>query len=75
MTLQGDASTLLGNTTLLRIFSGADPVFPPERITGVLGVDNIQAIAAIPEPETVALLAVGLALGGTRARRRAHEVR
>jgi hypothetical protein len=73
--LQGDAATLLGNTTFLRIFHGAGPAFPPERIVGVLGIDNIEAVAAIPEPETLALLAAGLALVAARARRRADKLR
>ena len=52
--LQGNATTLLSNTTVLRIFAGAALDFPPAQMTGVLGVDNIQAV---PEPETIALLA------------------
>jgi len=65
--LQGSATTLLSKTTILRIFSGAAADFPPERIAGSLGVDNIQAI---PEPETYALMAAGLALLTWKAGRR-----
>ena len=64
--LQGNASTLLANTTVLRIFSGATADFPPERLAGQLGVDNIQAI---PEPETLALFVAGLGCVVARVRR------
>ena len=73
VTLQGDAAAVLGHTTILRIFSGADPAFPPALTAGVLGVDNIQAVAAVPEPETLALLAAGLMLVAARARRRVNK--
>ena len=65
--LQGSATALLSNTTILRIFSGTAADFPPERIAGTLGVDNIQAI---PEPETYALMAAGLAFLTWKAGRR-----
>jgi hypothetical protein len=65
--LQGDVETLLGNTTVLRIFNGELADFPPERVIGTLGIDNIQAI---PEPATVVLMALGLSLVGWQARRR-----
>jgi len=65
--LQGSAPTLLSKTTVLCIFNGIVPDFPPERISGLLGVDNIQAI---PEPETFILMAGGLLLIAARARRR-----
>lgn len=65
--LQGDAATLLSNTTLLRIFHGVDPAFPGAPIAGLLGVDNIQAI---PEPDTLALLALGAGLVAVATRRR-----
>jgi hypothetical protein len=71
--LQGNATTLLSNTTVLRIFSGADPEFPPARIAGALGVDNIQAIAPVPEPATLALLGSGLGWLALRTRRRARQ--
>lgn len=69
--LMGDAATLLSNTTVLRIFSGADAAFPPEQVAGVLGVDNIQAVSAVPEPGIAALLVAGLGVVGAFARRRA----
>ncbi len=57
--LSGDASTLLGNVTLLRIIhsTAADA----EPIAGVLGVDNIRAEAArLPEPGSLVLMLTGL---------------
>jgi len=68
--LQGSATTLLSHTTVLRIFSGIDAEFPPARISGALGIDNIQAIAAVPEPASVALLGSGLGWLAWRTRRR-----
>jgi hypothetical protein len=68
--LQGDATTLLAHTTVLRIFSGGPADFPPAQVSGTLGVDNIQAV---PEPETLALLALGLGVVAARARRRSSR--
>lgn len=71
--LAGNVNTLLGNTTVLRIIHNpaADVAAP---VAGVLGVDNIQAVAAIPEPGTFAVLLPALAflsgLGTLRRRRR-----
>ena len=64
--LDGDIQTLLGNTTLLRIIHspGPDDAVP---VAGVLGVDNIQAVA-VPEPVTWFLAAA--ALSGFVFRRR-----
>ena len=70
--LQGSATTLLSNATVLRIFNGVVPDFPPERVSGLLGVDNIQAI---PEPETLALMAGGLLFVAARVRRRGFSLR
>lgn len=65
--LQGSAATLLGNTRVLRIYSGGAD-FPPDPVVAVLGVDNIQAV---PEPASVALMLGGLvAVAGVAARRR-----
>lgn len=67
--LQGDADTLLSDTTILRIFHGEAPDFPGEAVAGQLGVDNIQAV---PEPSTVALLLAGLGFVMARASRKAR---
>jgi hypothetical protein len=66
--LQGSATTLLGHTTVMRIFHDVDPVFPPARVAGALGIDNI---AAIPEPSQLALVLAALGLLAVVARRRA----
>jgi hypothetical protein len=64
--LMGDASTLLSNTTLIRLYHGTDAAFPGERIAGLLGVDNIAAVGAVPEPAALTLMLTGLALFGAR---------
>lgn len=59
-TLQGSAPALLGNVTLLRLIHspGADG---PDPVAGLLGIDNITALAtAVPEPISLAVLAPGL---------------
>jgi hypothetical protein len=71
--LQGSATTLLSNTTVLRIFSGAEVAFPPARVAGALGVDDIEAIAAVPEPSSVALFGAGIGWLALRTRRRANR--
>lgn len=57
--LGGDVNVLLANVTALRIFHGIAAGFPPETVTGQLGVDNIEALE-IPEPATISLLAMAL---------------
>jgi hypothetical protein len=64
--LHGDLNTLLSNVTALRIMHGPAVEFPPATVVGLLGVDNITA--AVPEPSTIVLLAVGIA--GLALRRR-----
>lgn len=66
--LTGTAGAALGNVSQLRLFHGTAPLFPGQNIATQLGVDNI---AAVPEPQSWALLGAGLAgVLGLRARRR-----
>ena len=68
--LQGDAPTLLSNTTVLRIFHNTAPDFPGVQVAGLLGVDNVSAV---PEPSSIALMFAGLVLvAGAALRDRAR---
>ena len=71
-TLFGTAAGALGNVEVLRIFHNPAADFPGPgagipAIVAELGVDNIEAVAAVPEPATGALL---LLAGAAVARRR-----
>ena len=62
--LTGDAATLLGQTSLLRIIHSPSPALAVP-VAGVLGVDNIQGNAdldgvPISEPGNLSALAIGL---------------
>jgi hypothetical protein len=65
--LEGSATTVLSNTTLLRIYHSPTLTFPGPAVAGQLGVDNITAV---PEPATLAAVGCGL-LALARRRRRA----
>jgi hypothetical protein len=69
----GDPNQLLGGVTFLRIIHsvGADR---PDPIVGVLGVDNIRAVAApvaVPEPASALMFGMGLLGLGLSRRRKA----
>lgn len=69
--LAGDAATLPSHTTVMRIFYGVAADFPGAPVAGLLGVDNI---AAVPEPNTGAMLPAGLGVLGALARRSRRRV-
>jgi hypothetical protein len=71
----GDVLTALRNTTVIRLYhSEADnfpnPIVPIAPVTAQLGVDNMTAVTAIPEPATLALLATGIGALVSQRRRR-----
>lgn len=49
----------LQGVTELRLFHNADASFPPSPVTALLGIDNVAAAAAVPEPGTPGLWAAG----------------
>jgi hypothetical protein len=66
----GSTAGALTNATVLRLFHGAADGFPGEPVVAQLGVDDIRASAAIPEPATWALMIVGFGAVGATCRRR-----
>jgi hypothetical protein len=85
--MPGDLTAVLGTATgaranvdQVRLFHNPDPTFfgPPSSIptiTAELGVDNIQALAAVPEPATLGLVAFGLGAAAAAGRRRRSDKR
>jgi hypothetical protein len=74
----GSVDLALRNTTLIRLYhSEADnfpnPVFPIASVIGQLGVDNIAAVTAIPEPATLCLVATGIGAIAAKRRRRSQR--
>ncbi len=67
----GDVNGALSGATVLRLYHGVADGFPGEAVSAQLGVDNIRAIAAVPEPATWALMIGGFGLTGAALRRRA----
>jgi hypothetical protein len=61
----GSVPAALGNATAVRLFHGADAIFPGEPIVAQLGVDDIRAV---PEPGTALLCAFGIAALAARRR-------
>ena len=74
VTLFGTAEGALSNAQEFRLFHNPEPIFfgPPNSsppVAGALGVDNLTAVAVVPEPATVLLLGTGLVGVAAVARR------
>lgn len=67
----GDVHSALSGATVLRLYHGVADGFPGEVVSAQLGVDNIRAAAAVPEPATWALMIGGFGLTGAALRGRA----
>ena len=65
----GTVEGALSNTTTVRLFHGSADAFPGEPVAAQLGVDDISALAAVPEPATWALLIAGFGAVGAMLRR------
>jgi hypothetical protein len=63
------AATLQG-VTGFRVFNNADAAFPPAAVVGVLGIDNVAAVSAVPEPGMAWMWAAGIGLLTLPAARR-----
>jgi hypothetical protein len=72
--LTGSAATALSNATLMRIIN-APVVGDAAQQMGVLGVDNITAAAAIPEPSSALFVLAGGGLLAVIRRKRAAKNR
>ncbi len=73
--LIGTVEGALSNAQELRLFHNPAPIFfgPPSSsppVAGALGLDNLTAVAVVPEPATVLLLGTGLLGVAAVARRR-----
>jgi len=66
--LRGSVATVLGDTTAIRIVHNPVAGFPPPPVAAQLGVDNITAVARVPEPSVLWLLAAGVTALRTRSR-------
>lgn len=70
----GSVNAALSGTTALRLYHSTLPGFPGEPVVAQLGVDNISARAAIPEPATWAMLLLGFGAAGLALRARPGRV-
>lgn len=66
----GTVGGALADTTVLRLYHAVADGFPGEAQAGLLGVDDIEAVAGIPEPTTWALMIAGFGAVGALARRK-----
>lgn len=69
----GSVLAALTGATAIRLYHSATPTFPGESLVAQLGVDNIGALAAIPEPATWAMLILGFGLAGGAIRARVKQ--